>query len=219
MALNYCINLSACNGRAKYNNILTGGQLISSKAKVLIIRKKSLLLFSKVCYVPFFSWWHATSCKRTPPISGHLDEVPRVSAYRRFDCIPHPSKMKWKQAFVQLFSHFHGYIPLREFPILSAQLWDLTHQNSVLYLSLQILNGCCWHNFHCERPTGTLLVLHIHTKTAKEAGVMTNPISCRAQTYVEQCWWTKMKKKIKRYWKDIGDEAPKASGGNSNRGF
>ena len=43
-------------------------------------------LFSIDCYVPLFVWWHATSRERTPPVSGHFDKVPRVSAYGRFDC-------------------------------------------------------------------------------------------------------------------------------------
>ena len=79
MALNYCIIISACDGRAKYSNLSTGGQLISSK--ILIIQKHKSVLFSNLCYVPLFAWWHATSPKRPPPISGHFDEVPRVSDY------------------------------------------------------------------------------------------------------------------------------------------
>ena len=45
--------------------------------------------FEAMTITPYPLWclYFSTSCKRTPPVSGQLCLVPRVSAYGRFDCI------------------------------------------------------------------------------------------------------------------------------------
>ena len=56
-----------------YSKLLTGGQLISSKIKVLIIQKHK-----SVSYLVYSA--RPIVCKRILPVSGQFNDVPRVSA-------------------------------------------------------------------------------------------------------------------------------------------